>query len=160
MHANWNFVEGDGSKIPNSTIIRHAPGEYSAYFHLKQDSFSLLFPWVSPKQPFTIGPVAFAAVDGGTIPATYPKVNAGQKVGSIGGTGMEGCKDCYHLHFGVLDQHDLIGIFNDRITRPIHFAPFESSPDRINWTTMSGIPAEGTFVRRKTFLMVPIIIPK
>jgi len=76
---------------------------------------------------------------------------------SLGGTGMKGWKNCYHLHFGVLDQPDVIGVFNDRITRPIHFSQFESSPDRIKWTTMSGLPLEGTFVRRKTFDISPIL---
>jgi hypothetical protein len=146
VHANWKFVEGDGSAIPNATIVRHAPGEYSAYFHLQKDSFKTLFPW--SRAEFTIAPSNFLALDNGTIPA--PAVGAGKKIGGLGGTGMKLCTDCFHLHFGVLDQPDLIGIFNDRISRPIHFAAFETSIDRINWFTMSGIPAEGTFVRRKT----------
>lgn len=153
VHANWKFIEGDGSKIPNATIVRHAPGEYSAYFHMQQNSFPSLFPWT--KQAFTIKPADFAAIDGGSVPPIYPAIDGGQPVGGLGGTGMEKCTVCFHLHFGVLDQPDLIGIFNDRITRPIHFAAFESSPDRINWTVTSGIPKEGTFVRR----LVPIKIP-
>lgn len=154
VHANWNFVEGDGSKVPNSTIVRHAQDEYSAYYHLKKNSFPDLFPWPSPKQSFTITTSQFAAINGGTIPTTYPQVTAGQQLGGLGGTGMEDCTDCYHLHFGVLDQPDL-STFVDRVTRPIHFETFEWSTDRINWKLLTGIPKEGTFVRRKTKAVGP-----
>ncbi|MEO6391144.1 MAG: LamG-like jellyroll fold domain-containing protein [Pyrinomonadaceae bacterium] len=158
VHANWNFVEGDGSEVPNATIIRHGPSEYSVYYHLMKDTFPALFPWPSPKQPFTVTASDFAAIDNGTIPVTYPKVTAGQKVGGLGGTGMKECKECYHLHFGVLDQPDL-RFFGDRISRPIHFKSFEFSTDRINWRTMSGVPQEGTFIRRKTMRTGPIKTP-
>jgi hypothetical protein len=148
VHANWEFVEGDGSKVPNATIVRHGPAEYSAYYHLQKGSFPAQFPWASPKQPFTTSLAAFGAIDAGTLPASYPKVSAHKPVGGEGGTGMEACPNCYHLHFGVLDQLDLFH-YNSRISRPIHFLPFESSSDRITWKTVSGVPEAKTFIRRK-----------
>ncbi len=148
MHANWEVTEGDGNKVPNATIVRHGPGEYSAYYHLRKDSFPAQFPWPSPKQPFSVGESVFAAMDAGAIPDTYPKIAAHKPIGTLGGTGMEACKDCYHLHFGMLDQLDL-NSYGKRITRPVHFAEFETSLDRISWKNASGIPEANTYVRRK-----------
>lgn len=154
VQANWNFVEGDGSTIPNSVQIRHAPGEYSSYYHFTKNSFKDLFPWSG--SAIRLAPADFATVDSsplGSSPTIYPLVSNAEAIGAEGGTGMlksDGtpCFDCFHLHYGVLDQPDIAADYGDRITKPTEFVDYEYSYDRLTWYAGAGVPQVGTYVRR------------
>ncbi len=149
VQANWNFWEGDGQDVPNSVEIRHASGEYSSYYHFTMNSFRDMFPWAG--NAIRLPPANFEAVDSsplGASPTVYPLVSEGDAIGGEGGTGMKLCTDCFHLHYGVLDQPDIAADYPDRITKPTEFVDYEYSYDRLSWLPGTGVPAEGTYVRR------------
>jgi hypothetical protein len=114
-----------GTKEPNFVEVRQRPGEFAGYMHLRQNSVA---------------------------PAVGASVPLAQKLALIASTGLEGCHDCNHLHFGVADRAAWTSsgwthpsVF---VTVPVAFSDYEVRTGPDTWRSVArGMPAVDEVVR-------------
>jgi hypothetical protein len=119
-----------GTATPNLLEIEQAPGEIAGYMHLRQGSIDL------------------------KVNAT---VQPSQQVALAGGTGIAGCMDCNHPHFGVADHTDGTPGF---VTIPTAFSDYEVRTGPDSWQRVArGIPRAQQVLRNPPPVWVTFFTP-
>lgn len=109
--------EPKGTTTPNIVEIEQAPGEYSGYLHVQQNSVTV------------------------DLNANATK---GQQIARASCTGMGTCTTCNHLHFAVANQ---FGEVNGFVTFPTAFSDYQVKNGSSWINISRGVPLTGEIVR-------------